>query len=61
MDRWERRATPKISETILGDTFSVGNLNDNGVQSSYYGRFRVLRATFCAGNDGGEGDYAVTV
>ena len=53
--------TKSIRDNTWGYTFSVGNLKDNGVQSAYYGRFRVVGATFCAGTDGGEGDYAVTV
>ena len=52
--------TKNISDKAWGYTFSVGNLNDNGVQSPYYGRLRGLGAMFCAGTDGGEGDYTVT-
>ena len=48
--------TKNISDKAWGYTFSVGNLNDNGVQSPYYGRLRGLGAMFCAGTDGGEGD-----
>ena len=53
--------TKSISAKAWGYTFSVGNLNDNGVQSPYYGRLRGLGAMFCAGTDGGEGDYTVSV
>ena len=53
--------TKNISDNAWGYTFSVGNLNDNGVQSPYYGRLRGLGAMFCAGTDAGEGDYTVTV
>ena len=53
--------TKNISDNAWGYTFSVGNLNDNGVQSPYYGRLRGLGAMFCAGTDGGEGDYTVSI
>ena len=62
MVRWEPWSNTKnISNKAWGYTFSVGNLNDNGVQSPYYGRLRGLGAMFCAGTDAGEGDYTVNV